>query len=368
MDNSSAYDLVNHSILKSKLRQIGIKFSSVDMIIDYLTDRSIYTEINTNTSTINKSKNIGVCQGSTLSGLLYLIFTLDICSTNHSKKHENNISEKNCSKPKSSAYVDDIYGIIIANEDQIWKESLKYINNLNKYFKNNKLINNITKTKIMIISRNNFFYKNSITVEKKEITHSPTIKILGTILNEEMTWSNHIISSQNSLISQLKRRKNAIKVASKFVSPKFIINYANSILLSKINYHIEIWGKCSKTQYNLINNIIINTARQITNNKYGRTDEFILKSIKWLNLQETYKMAISKITHKFLQPTTNCHFLAAELRKNRSLRMKSQNKTGQKPMVRRDDRWTQKTFIFNSIDIYNKIPKEITLLKNKKNI
>merc|ERR1712055_269213 len=116
--------------------------------MDYLTNRKIYTEINTNPSPIIKSKNIGVCQGSTLSGLLYLIFTLDITSTGHTKNHQNNISEKNCTAPKSTAYVDDVYGIIKAPEDQIWEKTQQYINKLNNYFKNNKLINNIKKPKL----------------------------------------------------------------------------------------------------------------------------------------------------------------------------------------------------------------------------
>ena len=45
------------------------------------------------------------------------------------------MSEKNCKKPKSTAYVDDVYGIIKAPEAQIWSETQQYINNLNNYFK-----------------------------------------------------------------------------------------------------------------------------------------------------------------------------------------------------------------------------------------
>ena len=39
MDQSAAYDIVNHQILRKKLEHIGIKFSSTDLIMDYLTNR-----------------------------------------------------------------------------------------------------------------------------------------------------------------------------------------------------------------------------------------------------------------------------------------------------------------------------------------
>ena len=154
------------------------------MIMGYLTNRKIYTEINTNVSKTIKSKNIGVCQGSTLSGLLYLIYTLDITATNHIKNHKNNLSEKQCTRAKSAAYVDDVYGVVVAEEEQIWNSAKNYINSLNNYFKNNKLINNIKKTKIMIISKNKKIQNKIINIEGKEIGHSSSIKILGTIFND----------------------------------------------------------------------------------------------------------------------------------------------------------------------------------------
>ena len=55
-------------------------------------------------------------QGSIWSGLLYIIYTLDIHQITHEIKHENNISEFECKETKIKAFVDDTYGIIKSNE------------------------------------------------------------------------------------------------------------------------------------------------------------------------------------------------------------------------------------------------------------
>ena len=94
----------------------------MELIIDYLNDRSQYTEINTNKSELTKCPNHGVYQGSIFSGLMYLIYTLDINSISHNKPHINNVSEFKCSKPKTTNFVDDIFGIIISDEKDLWKD------------------------------------------------------------------------------------------------------------------------------------------------------------------------------------------------------------------------------------------------------
>ena len=133
----------------------------------------------------------------------------------------------------------------------------------------------------MIISKNSNIKKTTIALGEKNMTHSESVKILGTKFNDQLTWAHHIERGSDSLISQLKRRRNAVKYIAKKVSNKFATKYANSILISKLTYHIEIWGLCSRTQINSINKILIDTATHLTNIKFGRTNHFIMNMIKW---------------------------------------------------------------------------------------
>ena len=100
MDQSAAFDVINHEILSKKLNHIGISYSATKLIIDYLSNRKQFTEINSNRSETTNCLNRGVFQGSILSGLMFLIYTLDINTIVHDKNHINNISEKNAQNLK----------------------------------------------------------------------------------------------------------------------------------------------------------------------------------------------------------------------------------------------------------------------------
>ena len=78
-------------------------------------------------------------------------------------------------------YVDNAYASIAGNENMIWNNINKYIQTLNKYYINNKLINNLEKTKIMIIT-------NSQTIkEKNNKTQEQRNQPLK---NNKNTWFN----------------------------------------------------------------------------------------------------------------------------------------------------------------------------------
>ena len=91
-------------------------------------------EINTQKSTTIDNLNVGVFQGSVMSSLLYLIYSMDITSITHEKKHSDNYKENNCNSPKIESYVDDTYGIITENKWNIWQNINKYINKINNYY------------------------------------------------------------------------------------------------------------------------------------------------------------------------------------------------------------------------------------------
>ena len=50
IDQSAAYDIVCHQILKRKLEHIGIEKDSVELLMDYLTERKQLVEINSQKS------------------------------------------------------------------------------------------------------------------------------------------------------------------------------------------------------------------------------------------------------------------------------------------------------------------------------
>ena len=76
MDQSAAYDIIPHLILKRKMLHIGIHKESVEMIMSYLHNRKQQVYINGNMSDKLLTGEVSDGQGSVMSGLLYLIYTL----------------------------------------------------------------------------------------------------------------------------------------------------------------------------------------------------------------------------------------------------------------------------------------------------
>ena len=90
---------------------------------------------------------VSVAQGSVLSGLLYNLFSLDMNNMTHEKIHETDLEYNKCQSPNNTIYVDDCYGIVVGNDENIWREIQKYILKMNHYYNSNKIIMNVKKCK-----------------------------------------------------------------------------------------------------------------------------------------------------------------------------------------------------------------------------
>ena len=139
---------------------------------------------------------------------------------------------------------------------------------------------------------------------------------------------------------------------------------ANAILLGKINYHLIIWPFINKQNIKKTNKIIIDVAKIIYGKDYyGKTDENILKTIKWYKIQDYHEMEICKFTQKILNNNEN--YFLKDLLTNKWERRTFEKKKKNGPFKDKFGIKTneQESYIYKASIIYNKLPKEITSLK-----
>ena len=140
VDFKKAFDLVDHDILMSKLKFYGIKENTLSWFKSYLSQRQQQVSID-NTKSRFRPITCGVPQGSILGPLLFLLFINDL------PLYTSNVS--------TDMYADDttLYDVQ-TSQDTIEKNLQIALNELHKWCKNNGVVLNSTKTKVMLITTN----------------------------------------------------------------------------------------------------------------------------------------------------------------------------------------------------------------------
>ena len=138
MDLSKAFDVINHSIIETKLEHYGFRGIFLTFLMNFIKERKYFVSVNGLKSGIN-TVNIGVPQGSTLGPLLFLLYINDM---------------KNCSKIlKFIQFADDT--TLLFSSKCIQHLTNKLGTEANKVFiwlAANKLIINLTKTHSMLFT------------------------------------------------------------------------------------------------------------------------------------------------------------------------------------------------------------------------
>ena len=145
MDQSLAYDLVDHSILIRKLQALGLDHHSIKLMESYLSNRQQAVQVETFLSPLHHTGPRLVIQGSALSCVLYIVFTLDLpLIFDHQSirvKHE-----EASNRPKSITYIDDNFIHVEYFNGKTLQEAVDYtVASVDEYMANNKLLLNPKK-------------------------------------------------------------------------------------------------------------------------------------------------------------------------------------------------------------------------------
>ena len=343
MDLSKAFDSINHNILQKKLIELGMGPNVITWMKSYLKERKQHVKfknIESDTETVTS----GVPQGSILGPVLFIIFTNSLAE--HLKKYQ------------ISSYADDTQIIISAKSPKEMKERIEEVMQIAQdWYTKHSLLNNLTKTEIMIITskKNQKKYKHlEYTIQEKGkrncIKGKESMKILGVWLDENITWNKQISSMKGKAFNNAR---NLCRINHLLPMKTKILLY-NSYVASQLSYADIIWGGCSdgnKKKLQLVQNFSLKTMTGKTSATEAR------KSLNFLNLEEKRNIHYGAYGYKLanglapINQTTQFNKLKAtssRLLKNGTM----------KPPIHKTQQYTMST-LFKTITTWNQIPAEI---------
>ena len=297
-DLKKAFDTCNHSILLTKLSNIGVRGTELLWFKSYLTNRQQLVTIDNTDSELLTILN-GVPQGSILGPLLFLIYINDL---------------PECSNLLSFLFADDTALTASSdNIDDLFTFANTEFQKLCTYFRLNKLSLHPDKTKYLFISHSTtspqhqiFINNNNTGEDDRTRVHQltrvktddsvPAIKYLGVYFDPQLNFRYHIAQISKKLsyaIFSLKRAKNLLP-------PSTLKTLYFSLFHCHLVYAMEIW---SCVPQNLLKPLITKqktAIRIISNSHYNAHTEPIFKSLSILPLEQLIEHTNLKFFHKFV--------------------------------------------------------------------
>ena len=236
LDQSAAYDLLCHQTLKEKLQLYNFSTNAIEWLMSYLGGRTQLVQVESKTSTPVDGGDHAVPQGSVLGGLLHVINSNDFPACHQ--------------EGDSVVYVDDDSDTVSGkNPDQLRDSIEREAGNSAQWLKDNRLCVAGNKSKLLVIGtkkmrETKIIRETKITVDGKEITETSSEKLLGVVVNNTLTWKNHLYGDEENdgLIQQLSKRVGMLKKMSRHMERNNLKFFASGLFYSKLNYCLPVYG------------------------------------------------------------------------------------------------------------------------------
>jgi len=170
----------------------------------------------------------GVPQGSVLGPLLFLLYINDIRAATHIGK--------------IMLFADDA-NLYLGNTQlpQLFNELREGMGDLSKWFQHNKLSLSLEKTQYSIFHSTKKQIPetyNILNINNINIHRVKSVKYLGMMIDETLSWEEHI----TGLKQALRKQASSFKIIKNFIPDRCKKNLYHAYAYSKIQYGIEVYG------------------------------------------------------------------------------------------------------------------------------
>ena len=239
IDFKKAFDLVDHSILLKKLKHYKLSDNTLSWFASYLSSRKQKVSLNNITSD-DEIITDGVPQGSILGPLLFLMFINDLPLYTDSAN--------------TDFYADDTTLYVCGKSLEIIERNLQIaLDCLAKWCKCNGMLINTTKTKVILITTHQkrtslINGQLSLNLNDDRLNMITNDKVLGIVLDNNLTWSQHINKVCKKITSNLwllARIKDYLNIPHR-------VQFYKTYIQPHIDYCNTVWGGTSQVNLNRI--------------------------------------------------------------------------------------------------------------------
>lgn len=230
----------------------------------------------------------------------------------------------------------------------------------------NKLVLNISKTKsILFGSRHKLATKPKLElyVAKDPIEQVEKVKLLGMVIDNHLSWSEHI----DRIIQKMGSGIHYIRQCAPYVPFKILEQVCKSLILSHLDYCSVIWASASKKDLAKLQ-VVQNRAARLVLGCSSRTSIHKMQTtLSWLSVEK--RLALSTVT--FLSETMKTHrpeFMIHQVVFCNTVHKHDTRKAGKGDIVQPNPitNSLKRTVLYRAIKIWNELPLDIRQDKCKR--
>ena len=344
IDLRKAFDTVNHEILCTKLKSLGLNQSSVNWFNSYLTDRSQLVECN-GTQSKPLSISCGVPQGSILGPILFNLYVNDM---------ESAVS---C---KLLLYADDSALIVSHSDTSFIEETLSTeLENLSTWLVDNKLSLHLGKTESILFGSKRRIKKASslnITCNGININSCSEVKYLGAMLDQTLSGESqakNILKKSCSKLKYLYRQ-------GQFLNKDSRKTLSQSLILSQFDYTCSSWFSgltdTFKKRLQICQNKLARYVLNLSPRSHIGPEE--LSNIGWLDVQHRANQL--KLNHIHAIYNNTCpEYLLNNFSKISDFHRYNTRSSSHNFHMPQANSIIKKTFYYTGIKLWNSLPNSI---------